>query len=209
MIDSKKPSRNFALELFPTLIAKQTLLGPRSPLVRELVESSLILKERDLPGIRWSQKNYPFGYTSFGSQNRLYQLSSSFEKLKSLLDQQIPKVWKAFGYRGSYQALEMTDLWVNVMGPGCSHSGHIHPRSVLSGTIYLQMPPKASAIKFEDPRLSKLMNSPLNELYPSHVSVPTRAGEVIFFPSWLRHEVPVQIQEKERISASFNYGWKP
>ncbi|MEI7973807.1 MAG: TIGR02466 family protein [Bdellovibrio sp.] len=178
----KNNAHGVILELFPTLIIKQTLLGPRSPLLRELIESSLILKDRDFPGIRWCQKNYPFGYTSFASQNRLHQLSSSFEKLKSLLDHQIDTVWKAFGYQGSSQSLVMTDLWVNVMGPGCSHSGHTHPRSVLSGSIYLQMPTKASAIKFEDPRLPNLMNSPLNALFPSHVSVPTRGGELIFFP---------------------------
>ena len=38
--------------------------------------------------------------------------------------------------------------------------------------------------------------------------VAPRAGTVLLWESWLRHEVPVNEAESERISISFNYAWR-
>jgi uncharacterized protein (TIGR02466 family) len=35
-----------------------------------------------------------------------------------------------------------------------------------------------------------------------------QAGSVLMWESWLRHEVPVNVAKAERISISFNYGWR-
>jgi uncharacterized protein (TIGR02466 family) len=40
-----------------------------------------------------------------------------------------------------------------------------------------------------------------------HVVLPVRAGRVLLFESWLRHEVPPNPVAGERVSISFNYGW--
>ena len=37
---------------------------------------------------------------------------------------------------------------------------------------------------------------------------PVVAGNVILFESWLRHEVPVNQTDDQRISVSFNYAWE-
>jgi uncharacterized protein (TIGR02466 family) len=41
----------------------------------------------------------------------------------------------------------------------------------------------------------------------SYVTYPARAGELILFESWLRHEVVANPVRSERISISFNYDW--
>jgi uncharacterized protein (TIGR02466 family) len=41
----------------------------------------------------------------------------------------------------------------------------------------------------------------------SFVSLPAKAGDLVLFESWLRHEVPPARFSGERISISFNYGW--
>ncbi len=57
-----------------------------------------------------------------------------------------------------------------------------------------------------------LMHAPVRakdaprELQP-FVYVTPKAGEVLLWESWLRHEVPMNMAEDERISVSFNYGW--
>ena len=76
--------------------------------------------------------------------------------------------------------------------------------SFISGTYYVQVPRGAAALKFEDPRLSKMMAAPPGKAF---VSVPAKAGDVILFESWLRHEVPPARYAGERISISFNYTW--
>ena len=90
------------------------------------------------------------------------------------------------------------------MPAGVVHSWHLHPTSFISGTYYVQVPKGAGALKFEDPRLSRMMAAPPRN---SFVSLPARAGDVILFESWLRHEVPPARYAGERISISFNYAW--
>jgi uncharacterized protein (TIGR02466 family) len=73
--------------------------------------------------------------------------------------------------------------------------------------------PQAGALKLEDPRLTMLMTAPLVRKYAGpdrqrfHYVAPPRVGEVLLRESWLRHEVPMNMSENERIAVSFSYGW--
>ena len=74
------------------------------------------------------------------------------------------------------------------------------------------MPDGASAIKFEDPRLAMMMAAPARvKDAPAHLKTFTYiapdVGDVLLWESWLRHEVPLNMAEDERISVSFNYSW--
>jgi len=96
---------------------------------------------------------------------------------------------------------------------GGIHTSHLHPHSVISGTTYVAVPKGASAIKFEDPRHSMMMAAPTRqakarEEMRSFVYVQPEVGDVLLWESWLRHEVPMNMSENERISISFNYGWE-
>lgn len=99
-----------------------------------------------------------------------------------------------------------------MLAPGGFHSGHIHPHSAISGTAYVTIPKGASAIKFEDPRLSQMMAAPSRKLKASSgnktfVSFEPKPGTVLLWESYLRHEVPLNQAETERVSVSFNYRW--
>ena len=83
---------------------------------------------------------------------------------------------------------------------------------MISGTTYVTMPKGASAIKFEDPRLPMMMAAPPRKAKArdenrTFVYVAPAPGDVLLWESWLRHEVPVNMAEDDRISVSFNYGW--
>ena len=96
---------------------------------------------------------------------------------------------------------------------GGIHTAHIHPHSVISGTTYVAMPPGTSAIKYEDPRLPMMMAAPPRkkdapEDLRQFVYVAPEVGDVLLWESWLRHEVPMNMAEDERISVSFNYKWE-
>src|SRR3546814_705186 len=106
--------------------------------------------------------------------------------------------------------LKLDSLWINVLEPGGTHSGHIHPHSVVSGTIYVAVPPGSGALKLEDPRLPMLMAAPgrhddaPEDLKPFGYAEPA-PGSIFLWESWLRHEVMPNMAEQERISISFNY----
>jgi len=53
------------------------------------------------------------------------------------------------------------------------------------------------------PRKAKV--APANKTF---VTYPAVAGNVVLFESWLRHEVPANQSNEERISISFNYAWR-
>ena len=65
---------------------------------------------------------------------------------------------------------------------------------------------------FEDPRLDRYMAAPPRKQSARRgnrawVTLPARAGRVVLFESWLRHEVPPNQSSAERVSISFNYSW--
>jgi uncharacterized protein (TIGR02466 family) len=75
------------------------------------------------------------------------------------------------------------------------------------------MPPGASALKLEDPRLSMMMAAPprladAEESAKSFVYLTPQPGDLVMWESWLRHEAMANAAKSERISISFNYGWK-
>jgi len=200
-------------ELFPTLIYSAPLGAGSAALNRELLDECRRIRQRDAAGRRWSAKNYPGGYTSYGSLDQLHRMSSTFIRLRERIDRHVSAYARALAWDLRGGRLEMSDCWANLMGRGSAHSLHLHPQAVISGTYYVRTPPGSAGLKFEDPRLSKFMAAPMRragarrELL-SHVSHPARAGRLVLFESWLRHEVPAGGSAGERVSLSFNYHWR-
>ncbi|MEC9281545.1 MAG: TIGR02466 family protein [Bdellovibrionota bacterium] len=195
--------------LFPTQIFHSSI-QPSQDLVNSLLSDALKIAEIDEVGLEWSEERYFGGYTSYSSYNRLQEFSSSFAELESLIDVSVEKYVEALGYDIEEGTLKMSNCWLNIMPTGTHHSGHIHPNSILSGTFYLQMPEDSPGIKFEDPRLIMQMNTPgksedLSEEMQSFVSIKASDGDLVLFESYLRHEVPANQSEDDRISISFNY----
>lgn len=199
--------------LFPTLIYRHALAGAdQRRLNQDLEDECRSLSLSDEAGRRWSAKNYLGGYTSYGSLDRLHLVSSLFARLKRRIDPHVRAYARALHYDLAGLSLEMTDCWANVMPAGVVHSLHLHPTSFVSGTYYVAVPRGAGAIKFEDPRLGLMMATPPRRVdapaaVHSFVSQPAKAGEIVLFESWLRHEVPPARFSGERISISFNYAW--
>lgn len=197
--------------LFPSFVYESPLGGPRT-LNRELHVESGQVRDSDDAGRRWSEKNYAGGYTSYGSMDRLHRLSPTFQELERAIDRHVAKFVKHLEMAIDPRELKMSSCWVNLMPAGVTHTMHIHPLSVISGTYYVTVPPGAGDLKFEDPRLESFMASPPrkpnarveNQRFYRH---KPKAGQVVLFESWMRHEVPAHAGKKERISVSFNYDW--
>lgn len=199
--------------LFPTMIHVAPL--QRSGLVafnRRLFAECLQLRIDDAAGRRWSARNYPGGYTSYGSQSRMHRVSPTFAALERRLQRHVRTYAEALALDLEGRELAMTDCWVNLMPTGVAHGLHLHPVSTLSGTYYVRVPRGSPGLKFEDPRLERFMAAPPRrrdaaaDLQPWQ-TVPARAGQVVLFESWLRHEVPASRAASLRVSISFNYNW--
>lgn len=170
------------------------------------------LREYDVAGRKWSAKNYPGGYTSYASLNQLHRFSSTFAGLERRLTTHVRRFARELDLDLRGREVALTDLWVNIMPEHSAHSLHLHPLSFISGTYYVVTPPGCPGLKFEDPRLDRFMAAPpkmatARPTNRSHITYPAKAGHLILFESWLRHEVAANRTTEERISISFNYHW--
>ena len=180
-------------------------------LLAELEASARRLAADDRAGRAWSKAHAYPGYTSYASLNDLPVRDPAFDDLRRVLDRHVRRFADEayLDLRGRKPKLD--SLWVNVMkGTGGHHSGHIHPHSIVSGTIYVRVPEGSGALKLEDPRLPMMMAAPLRrndapEDAKSFVYAEPKPGTIYLWESWLRHEVPAGKAKSERISVSFNY----
>jgi uncharacterized protein (TIGR02466 family) len=201
--------------LFVTQIYEATLAGERgfSTFNAELEDACQMLAAGDRAGQAWCREHRYPGYTSYASLDDLPRRASVFDDLKRKLDKHAAAFANDLSLDLGARRLKLDSLWVNVLKPGGAHTGHIHPHSVLSGTVYVAVPPGASALKLEDPRLPLMMAAPprradAEESARSFVYLTPEPGTVLMWESWLRHEVPANGAKSPRISISFNYGWK-
>lgn len=199
---------------FPTFIHNGPLARTGiQALNRGLLKECRQIRDLDEAGRKWCAKNYPGGYTSYASMDNLHEVSSTFRGLERRIRRHVARFVAHLELDVAAAALAMTDCWVNMMPSQVAHSMHLHPLSLISGTYYVSTPPGSPAIKFEDPRLDRFMFSPPRrpDARPENrqiVRYPAKAGNVILFESWLRHEVEAGHVRGERVSISFNYTWR-
>ncbi|TDE37824.1 2OG-Fe(II) oxygenase family protein [Antarcticimicrobium sediminis] len=178
----------------------------------EMEASCYSIAQDDEAGQTWCEENgYP-GYTSYASLTDLPWRFPVFADLVKSLDAHVAAFAEDLEFDLDGKALTLEDLWINILPEGGTHSSHLHPHSVISGTTYVTMPKGASALKLEDPRSARMMAAPVRrktarrKLQP-FIYVEPKVGEVLLWESWLRHEVPINMADDERISVSFNYNW--
>ena len=199
--------------LFATQVYEASLADSRGfeDLLAELEHACLSLAEEDRAGRAWCKARGYGGYTSYASLNDLPQRMSVFDDLKKRLDKHAAAFAQALAFDlGPRGKLKMDSLWVNVLKPGAGHSGHIHPHSVISGTVYVTVPPGAAGLRLEDPRLAMQMAAPprrKDAAQQPFVTLTPEPGTLYLWESWLRHEVPAGAGKAQRISISFNYAW--
>ncbi len=202
--------------LFVTRLYEATLAADPAfaPFNSELADACAMLAAEDVAGKAWCRANGYGGYTSYASLNDLTTRASVFADLKRRLDRHAAafagELAMDLGPRGR---LRLDSLWVNLLKPGAAHSGHIHPHSIISGTIYVTTPVGCGGLRLEDPRLPMMMAAPPRqsdapEDMRTFVTLTPAAGTIFMWESWLRHEVLPNHARTQRVSISFNYGWR-
>jgi len=80
--------------------------------------------------------------------------------------------------------------WFNVQGTQSVLKEHIHPNSILSGSLFVNIGKKASKLYFHNPNpfvsYAQIKQPPNDYTYEWYCFEPKK-GDLIIFPSWLRH----------------------
>jgi uncharacterized protein (TIGR02466 family) len=194
--------RLFVTQLYEADVGDEALLADLAHSIRSFAED-------DDAGRGWSKEHRYSGYTSYASLNDLPTRDPAFADLARLLTRHATKFAAECAFDLPRKP-RLDSLWVNLLKSGGQHSGHIHPHSIVSGTLYVEVPAASGAIRFEDPRLPLMMAAPPRQKdrrdeLQSFVSVGPRPGLLLMWESWLRHEVLPGTGRGDRLSISFNF----
>ncbi|MBO9465975.1 hypothetical protein J7443_12090 [Tropicibacter sp. R15_0] len=180
----------------------------------ELEASCYSIAEDDEAGQEWCEtEGYP-GYTSYASLTDLPWRFPIFGELVQVLDAHVAAFVEELDFDLGDKSVVLEDIWINILPPGGTHSSHIHPHSVISGTTYVSMPDGAASLKLEDPRLPMMMAAPprkksVRDDLKTFFYAKPEVGDVLLWESWLRHEVGLNMADEDnRVSVSFNYKWE-
>jgi uncharacterized protein (TIGR02466 family) len=115
---------------------------------------------------------------------------------------------KYINYKSNIR-LKVEGIWININHPYCYNSIHTHPGSYMSGVYYVKAPKKSGDLIFKHPSVLQALYIPNdiiehNEATCSKWFVEPEESKILFFPSWVEHEVGQNLSEEDRISIAFN-----
>ena len=141
---------------------------------------------------------------NFKSQDTYLLEIEELKSIKDFLYESLNKYTKNISQ--SDQRLVITQCWTNKNPPGSKHHEHVHPNSILSGVFYLKQDKTLPPIQFAKTiqHAMKLNPKKYNNLNSETFLLPCVAGELLLFPSSLKHSVPTNMGKEARISLSFN-----
>jgi len=106
---------------------------------------------------------------------------------------------------------EIDNMWFNINKYKDSIKRHSHPMAMISGVYYVKAPENCGSITFIHPATDVLSyyNTPIrhsewNQYNAETWWKPAVEKRLYLFPSWLNHYVDPNLNQKERISISFN-----
>jgi len=144
-------------------------------------------------------------------QNGNYRSDDSYllrkeelKNIKNFLGESVDKFTK--NVLNSKQRLVITQCWANRNPKGSKHHEHVHPNSIISGVMYFQINEKLPPIQFAKSIQDGMKLDPIkyNHVNSESFMLPCKPGELILFPSSLKHSVPINQGDEDRISVSFN-----
>ena len=171
----------------------------------KLVEEAYQERNEDPKGRRISNRG---GWQS--DQIEVQQCKS--ETLKKLIIDSLS------GFQPMSEKVSMyVEGWTNINEPGNFNVRHNHPRSDLSGVLWIKTPKNSGNIVFTSPHFFNRyqeIDSYTDEFkynsnsYISYYFIP-KEGHILIFPSFLEHEVEINKSDEDRISYSFNIRLSP
>ena len=177
------------LQLFPTPL----LIVPYEELIdKELAYLKTI-------SYREQQQN-----GNYRSEDSYLWRNEELKNIKNFLGEAVDKFTK--NVLQSKQRLVITQCWANRNPKGSKHHEHVHPNSIISGVMYFQINEKLPPIQFSKANQDGMKLDPIkyNHVNSESFMLPCKPGELILFPSSLKHSVPINQGDEDRISISFN-----
>jgi uncharacterized protein (TIGR02466 family) len=118
---------------------------------------------------------------------------------------------KATSNDKEFQGKLELNAWANLNRYGDYNSVHTHPACIWSGVYYVDSGdppnldyPKSGSLELLDPRAGAEMSAIPGTLIGMQKNIHPLSGEIVVFPSWLKHHVHPYFGRGDRISIAFN-----
>ena len=150
-----------------------------------------------------------FFVTEYGDGNKVSddrRILENYPRIKKLLMKKFNKVVEFMSWK---QEFMITTSWITECEPSQDCQLHNHRNSFYSGVYYYDEYENTSGnIKFENPVFSLncfYVKSQESNIHNSHHwNIPPQKNKLLFFPSYLKHQIDKHDGENNRKSLAFN-----
>jgi uncharacterized protein (TIGR02466 family) len=139
------------------------------------------------------------------------ELKGKHIELQTLFDQIIEKSNIFANQIGKKNKINITTLWININNYKDYNQSHFHSNCFLSGVYYVNIFDKGGKIVFDNPAQDLIDSNwdttdikSFTTVNSSTYSLVPNIGDLILFPSWLKHKVEPNMTNEDRVSISFN-----
>ena len=143
---------------------------------------------------------------NYGSKNKHVLDAAPMQHIRQQLQSHLDNYFKTVFDTSNDASLQITQSWLTLSRKGESHHPHTHPNSIASGVLYINLA-EQDGINFfrnDDYIWYELMRKNDNYYNASSYLINTGVGDIIIFPSNVKHGVREVQNDVERVSLSFN-----
>lgn len=144
--------------------------------------------------------------SNLSSRDKNVLSNPALKDLHDTLQQHLDEYFKTIYNTSNRVSLKITQSWLTLSRQGDSHHSHTHPNSVVSGVLYINLA-KNDGVSFhrnEDNLWHELLPAQENYFNAKSYFINTEVGDILLFPSHVRHGVREVTEAVERVSLSFN-----
>lgn len=178
--------------------------------IENLFSTPLWIEQLNLDNGRLASKVY-----DIESKHKSLEVSNrgGYQSPVGLEDEEFIQAVKSHTPRREDKPIGVDDIdvfnWININRKGHYNTRHTHVDSniFLSGVYYIKVPKDSGRIRLYDPR-GVLQQSMTDHVYfndgNEYNYVNIIDGLIIYFPSWVEHDVESNDTNEDRISVAFN-----
>ena len=130
-----------------------------------------------------------------------------FKKLKKELQKHIDEYVEKIYTPEKKTKLYITQSWLNYTNETEYHHAHQHPNSIVSGVFYFDADIKFDSIQFhrlDSKRTIQIVPREYHHFNSDSWVFEVETGDLVLFPSYLKHNVKNKKGKNTRISLAFN-----
>jgi uncharacterized protein (TIGR02466 family) len=137
--------------------------------------------------------------------NKFYNLLSweDFKELALFIENEASKIWAEWNMDSHYP-IKIHRSWCNIYPKDSFCVEHAHGGASVIAVLFIDQPEKGGEILFQDPLMQTWSSFPVMNEDMLWKSVPVSTGDILFFPSFLRHKTLTNTDSKDKIIISVN-----